>query len=163
MGGRMPEAVSCQGESHYGNGIEDVAMLTLRFERNIIAFVHVSWLDPDKIRRTTVVGSRKMLVYDDLATQEKIRIYDKGVTAQKYYDTFGDFQFSYRYGDIQIPRIEEREPLRCECEHFVKCIRTGATPTTDGENGLRVVSVLEAANYSLRRGGLMVPLGRALR
>jgi predicted dehydrogenase len=163
MGGRMPEAVSCQGESHYGNGIEDVAMLTLRFERNIIAFVHVSWLDPDKIRRTTVVGSRKMLVYDDLATQEKIRIYDKGVTAQKYYDTFGDFQFSYRYGDIQIPRIEEREPLRCECEHFVKCIRTGATPTTDGANGLRVVSVLEAANYSLRRGGLMVPLGRALR
>jgi predicted dehydrogenase len=163
MGGRMPEAVSCQGESHYGNGIEDVAMLTLRFERNIIAFVHVSWLDPDKIRRTTVVGSRKMLVYDDLATQEKIRIYDKGVTAQKYYDTFGDFQFSYRYGDIQIPRIEEREPLRCECEHFVKCIRTGATPTTDGTNGLRVVSVLEAANYSLRRGGLMVPLGRALR
>jgi predicted dehydrogenase len=163
MGGRMPEAVSCQGESHYGNGIEDVAMLTLRFERNIIAFVHVSWLDPDKIRRTTVVGSRKMLVYDNLATQEKIRIYDKGVTAQKYYDTFGDFQFSYRYGDIQIPRIEEREPLRCECEHFVKCIRTGATPTTDGANGLRVVSVLEAANYSLRRGGLMVPLGRALR
>src|ERR1700730_5463483 len=163
MGGRMPEAVSCQAESHYGNGIEDVAMLTLRFERNIIAFVHVSWLDPDKIRRTTVVGSRKMLVYDDLATQEKIRIYDKGVTAQKYYDTFGDFQFSYRYGDIQIPRIEEREPLRCECEHFVKCIRTGATPTTDGANGLRVVSVLEAANYSLRPGGLMVPLGRALR
>jgi predicted dehydrogenase len=163
MGGRMPEAVSCQGESHYGNGVEDVAMLTLRFERNIIAFVHVSWLDPDKIRRTTVVGSRKMLVYDDLATQEKIRIYDKGVTAQKYYDTFGDFQFSYRYGDIKIPRIEEREPLRCECEHFVKCIRTGATPTTDGANGLRVVSVLEAANYSLRRGGLMVPLGSALR
>lgn len=163
MGGRMPEAVSCQGESHYGNGIEDVAMLTLRFERNIIAFVHVSWLDPDKIRRTTVVGSRKMLVYDDLATQEKIRIYDKGVTAQKYYDTFGDFQFSYRYGDIKIPRIEEREPLRLECEHFVKCIRTGATPTTDGANGLRVVSVLEAANYSLRRGGLMVPLGSALR
>ena len=138
-------------------------MLTLRFERNIIAFVHVSWLDPDKIRRTTVVGSRKMLVYDDLATQEKIRIYDKGVTAQKYYDTFGDFQFSYRYGDIKIPRIEEREPLRCECEHFVNCIRTGATPITDGANGLRVVRVLEAANYSLRRGGLMVPLGSALR
>ena len=163
MGGRMPEAVSCQGESHYGNGVEDVAMLTLRFERNVIAFIHVSWLDPDKIRRTTVVGSRKMLVYDDTTTQEKIRIYDKGVTAQRYYDTFGDFQFSYRYGDIQIPRIEEPEPLRSECEHFVKCIKTGATPTTDGANGLRVVSVLEAANWSLRRGGLMVPLGKALR
>ena len=163
MGGHEPEAVSCQGESHYGHGVEDVAMLTLRFERNVIAFIHVSWLDPDKIRRTTVVGSRKMLVYDDTAPQEKIRIYDKGVTAQKYYDTFGEFQFSYRYGDIQIPRIEEKEPLFCECEHFVKCIKTGQTPNTDGINGARVVSVLEAANYSLRRGGLMVPLGNALR
>jgi predicted dehydrogenase len=155
--------VSCQGESHYGHGVEDVAMLTLRFERNVIAFIHVSWLDPDKIRRTTVVGSRKMLVYDDTAPQEKIRIYDKGVTAQKYYDTFGEFQFSYRYGDIQIPRIEEKEPLFCECEHFVNCIKNGVTPNTDGVNGARVVSVLEAANYSLRRGGLMVPLGAALR
>jgi predicted dehydrogenase len=163
MGGRMPEAVSCQAESHYGMGVEDVAMLTLRFERNIIAFVHVSWLDPDKIRRTTVVGSRKMLVYDDTAPQEKIRIYDKGVTKQKYYDTYGDFQFSYRYGDIQIPRIEEKEPLFCECEHFVNCMKNGETPNTDGNNGLRVVSVLEAANYSMRRGGLMVPLGNALR
>ena len=163
MGGREPEAVSCQGESHYGHGVEDVAMLTLRFERNVIAFIHVSWLDPDKIRRTTVVGSRKMLVYDDTAPQEKIRIYDKGVTAQKYYDTFGEFQFSYRYGDIQIPRIEEKEPLFCECEHFVKCIKNGETPNTDGVNGARVVNVLEAANYSLRRGGLMVPLGAALR
>jgi predicted dehydrogenase len=163
MGGREPEAVSCQGESHYGHGVEDVAMLTLRFERNVIAFIHVSWLDPDKIRRTTVVGSRKMLVYDDTAPQEKIRIYDKGVTAQKYYDTFGEFQFSYRYGDIQIPRIEEKEPLFSECEHFVKCIKDGQTPNTDGVNGARVVNVLEAANYSLRRGGLMVPLGAALR
>jgi predicted dehydrogenase len=163
MGGHEPEAVSCQGESHYGHGVEDVAMLTLRFERNVIAFIHVSWLDPDKIRRTTVVGSRKMLVYDDTAPQEKIRIYDKGVTAQKYYDTFGEFQFSYRYGDIQIPRIEEKEPLFCECEHFVNCIKSGATPNTDGVNGARVVSVLEAANYSLRRGGLMVPLGAAVR
>jgi predicted dehydrogenase len=163
MGGHEPEAVSCQGESHYGQGVEDVAMITLRFERNVIAFIHVSWLDPDKIRRTTVVGSRKMLVYDDTAPQEKIRIYDKGVTAQKYYDTFGEFQFSYRYGDIQIPRIEEKEPLFCECEHFVNCIKSGQTPNTDGVNGARVVNVLEAANYSLRRGGLMVPLGAALR
>jgi predicted dehydrogenase len=110
-----------------------------------------------------VVGSRKMLVYDDTAPQEKIRIYDKGVTAQKYYDTFGEFQFSYRYGDIQIPRIEEKEPLYCECEHFVNCIKSGQKPNTDGVNGARVVNVLEAANYSLRRGGLMVPLGAALR
>ncbi len=156
--GRQPESVSCQGQSHYGNRVEDVALLTLRFAHNVIAFVHVSWLDPNKIRRTTIVGSRKMLVYDDTAAQEKIRIYDKGVSVSRYYDTFGEFQFSYRYGDIQIPRIEEHEPLRAECEHFVDCIATGRTPDTDGANGLRVVSALEAANRSLREGGRMVAL-----
>jgi predicted dehydrogenase len=156
--GRMPEAVSCQGRSHFRADVEDVAMLALHFSANVIAFIHVSWLDPNKIRRTTIVGSRKMLVYDDTDPQEKIRIYDKGVTVQRYYDTFGDFQFAYRYGDIRIPRIEEREPLRLECEHFVECIRTGKTPRTDGLNGLRVVSVLEAANQSLRNGGTLVPL-----
>ncbi|MGZ6227527.1 MAG: Gfo/Idh/MocA family protein [Candidatus Binataceae bacterium] len=156
--GRMPETVSCQGQSHYGNGVEDVALLGLHFANNVIAFVHVSWLDPNKIRRTTIVGSRKMLVYDDTALQEKIRIYDKGVDVQRYYDTFGDFQFSYRYGDIQIPRIEETEPLKAECEHFADCIRNGKTPRTDGLSGARVVSVLHAANLSLKNGGNKVPV-----
>jgi len=150
--GRLPESVSCQGQSHYNRQIEDVALLTLYFPRNVIAFIHVSWLDPNKIRRTTVVGSRKMLVYDDTSPQEKIRIYDRGVSLQPYYDTYGEFHFSYRYGDILIPRIEESEPLRAECEHFVECIRGGLTPHTDGLNGLQVVSVLEAANLSLRDG-----------
>jgi predicted dehydrogenase len=157
--GRMPVAVSCQGQSHYNSNIEDVALLTLHFSRNVIAFVHVSWLDPNKIRRTTIVGSRKMLVYDDTETQEKIRIYDKGVNVHRYYDTFGDFQFSYRYGDIQIPRLEEKEPLRSECEHFVDCIRNATVPRTDGLSGLRVVSVLHAANASLRNGGAMMAVG----
>jgi len=157
--GEMPIEVTCQGESHYHDHVEDVALLTLRFANNVIAFVHVSWLDPNKIRRTTIVGSRKMLVYDDTAPQEKVRIYDKGVTAQKYYDTFGEFQFSYRYGDIKIPRIEEKEPLGQECEHFIDCIRNEKTPNTDGLSGLRVVSVLEAASASLRKGGEMIPLG----
>ncbi len=148
----LPEAVSCQGQSHYSRDIEDVALITLHFARNVIAFIHVSWLDPNKIRRTTVVGSRKMLVYDDTSPQEKIRIYDRGVNVHRYYDTYGDFQFSYRYGDIRIPRIEESEPLRVECEHFIECVRNGVTPHTDGLNGLRVVSVLEAANASLRCG-----------
>jgi predicted dehydrogenase len=161
MGGRCPEAVSCQGQSHYKRGVEDVAMLTLHFPRNVIAFIHVSWLDPNKIRRTTIVGSKKMLVYDDTALHEKIRIYDKGVDVHPYYDTFGEFQFSYRYGDIKIPKVEESEPLRSECEHFIECIRSGADPRTDGLSGLRVVSVLEAANQSLKSGGAMVPVGRA--
>ena len=100
-----------------------------------------------------------MLVYDDTETQEKIRIYDKGVNVHRYYDTFGDFQFSYRYGDIQIPRLEEKEPLRSECEHFVDCIRNATVPRTDGLSGLRVVSVLHAANASLRNGGAMMAVG----
>jgi predicted dehydrogenase len=153
--GRLPDAVSCQGQSHYNSRIEDVALLTLYFARNVIAFIHVSWLDPNKIRRTTVVGSRKMLVYDDTSSQEKIRIYDRGVNVQRYYDTYGEFHFSYRYGDIRIPRIEESEPLQAECQHFVDCVIRGATPLTDGMNGLEVVSVLEAANSSLRCGKMV--------
>lgn len=160
MGGRLPEAVSCQGQSHYKSGVEDVALIGLHFPRNVIAFIHVSWLDPNKIRRTTIVGSRKMLVYDDTAPQEKLRIYDKGVDVHPYYDTFGEFQFSYRYGDIMIPQINETEPLKAECEHFVDCIVSGAVPRTDGLSGLRVVSVLEAANLSLKKGGAMVPVAR---
>src|SRR5229473_305079 len=154
---RSPENVSCQGQSHYNAGIEDVALLTLHFGGNVIAFIHVSWLDPNKIRRTTIVGSQKMLVYDDTAPQEKLRIYDRGVSMQRYYDTFGEFQFSYRYGDILIPRLDESEPLRQECAHFVDCIRTGNQPRTDGVNGLQVVSVLEAAQISMRECGRMVP------
>jgi predicted dehydrogenase len=99
-----------------------------------------------------------MLVYDDTSPQEKIRIYDKGVDVERYYDTFGDFQFSYRYGDIQIPRIEEAEPLKTECEHFADCIRNGTTPRTDGLSGARVVSVLHAANLSLKNGGNKIPI-----
>jgi predicted dehydrogenase len=155
---RMPEAVSCQGQSHYGPGVEDVALLTMHFSGNVMAFVHASWLDPNKIRRTTIVGSRKMLVYDDTVPQEKIRVYDRGVNVHRYYDTYGEFHFSYRYGDIQIPRIEESEPLRAECQHFAECVRDGTTPRTDGLDGLRVVSVLEAANLSLRDSGRMVPV-----
>jgi predicted dehydrogenase len=156
--GQLPEAVSCQGRSYYRSDIEDVAMLTLHFPGKVLAFIHVSWLDPNKIRRTTIVGSRKMLVYDDTAASEKIRIYDKGVNVQRYYDSFDEFQLSYRYGDIRIPRIEETEPLRLECQHFIECLCSGNTPQTDGISGLRVVSVLEAASLSLRHDGRMVRL-----
>ena len=158
--GAIPDAVSCQASSHYREGIEDVALLTLHFGK-MLAFVHVSWLDPNKIRRTTVVGSRKMLVYDDMAVQEKIRIYDKGVTVQRYYDSYDEFQFAYRYGDIRIPRIEETEPLKLECQHFVDCIARQTAPRTDASSGIRVVSVLEAADRSIRGGGRPVSLRSA--
>ncbi len=99
-----------------------------------------------------------MLVFDDIETQEKIKIYDKGVEVPPYYDTFADFQFSYRYGDIYSPRIEEYEPLKKLCEHFVDCVREKRVPHTDGYNGLRVVSILEASSKSLKLGGKAVAI-----
>ncbi len=156
--GEVPVSLNTQGKAHFRPDIEDVATTTLNFRNGIIAFIHNSWLDPNKIRRTTVVGTRKMLVYDDIENQEKIKIYDKGVEVPPYYDTFADFQFSYRYGDIYSPRIEEYEPLKKQCEHFLDCIRDGRTPHTDGYNGLRVVSILEATSKSLKQGGKAVPV-----
>jgi len=162
VAGRAPESVNCHGRSHYNHGIEDVAMLTMNFSGNLIAFVHVSWLDPNKIRRITVVGSRKMLIYDDIAYQEPIRIYDKGVSVAPYYDTFGEFRYTYRYGDILAPRVTEHEPLKAETEHFIDCVLNGRRPRSDGLAGLRVVSVLESADASLRQNGTLVPVKYAV-
>ena len=154
--GETPVSVSSQGKAHFKAGIEDVAITTLNFKSSVVAFVHASWLDPNKIRRTTIVGTRKMLVYDDIETQEKIKIYDKGVDIPPYYDTYADFQFSYRYGDIYSPRIEDYEPVKKECEHFLACIQKGMCPLSDGYSGLRVVSILEAANKSIKNSGKAV-------
>ncbi|MBW2341473.1 MAG: Gfo/Idh/MocA family oxidoreductase [Deltaproteobacteria bacterium] len=156
--GEHPTSVNGQGKAHYRKDIEDVATITLNFSNGTIAFIHSSWLDPNKVRTTTIVGSKKMLVYNDTEPQEKIKIYDKGVDAPPYYDTFAEFQFSYRYGDIHIPRIEDYEPLRRECSHFLECIEENQTPRTNGYSGLRVVSVLEAANESLKKKGQAVPI-----
>ena len=149
----FPITINAQGKAHFKPGIEDVATLTLQFASGTIAFIHNSWLSPDKIRKITIAGSKKMLVYDDISVNEKIKIYDKGVEAPPYYDTYADFHFAYRYGDIFTPRIQEYEPLRRECEHFLDCIAEGKTPLSDGYSGLRVVSILEAANKSLRNYG----------
>ena len=154
--GEMPVSVNSQGKAHFKRGIEDVATTTLNFTNGLIAFIHNSWLDPNKIRRTTIVGSRKMLVYDDIENQEKIKIFDKGVEVPPYYDTFADFQLSYRYGDIHSPRIQDYEPLRKVCDHFLDCVKDGRTPHTDGYNGLRVVSILEASSKSLSQSGKAV-------
>jgi len=154
--GDTPVSVNCQGMAHLRPGIEDVATTTLNFKNGLIAFIHSSWLDPNKIRKTTIVGSRKMLVYDDIESQEKIKIYDKGIEVPPYYDTYADFQFSYRYGDIYSPRIEDYEPLKKLCEHFLDCIKRERTPLTDGHSGLQVVSILEAASKSLGLSGRAV-------
>ena len=156
--GDMPISVNCQGKAHFHSGIEDVATTTLNFKNGVIAFIHNSWLDPNKIRRTTIVGSRRMLVYDDIEPQEKIKIFDKGVEIPPYYDTYAEFHFSYRYGDIHSPRIDDYEPLKKECEHFLTCIQKGMCPLSDGYSGLRVVSILEAADKSLKLNGRAVPI-----
>jgi len=151
--GCEPESVSAIGTSHINPAIEDVAILTMRFSNNLIAFVQASWLDPDKVRKMTVVGSKKMMVYDDVQPSEKIRIYDKGVELPQHYDTFAEFHYSYKYGDIIIPKIEGGEPIRTELQHFIDCINNDKTPVSDGVSGLRVVKILEAAQSSIRNLG----------
>jgi len=161
--GEIPVSVNCQGKAHFHPGIEDVATTTLNFKNGVIAFIHSSWLDPNKIRRTTIVGSRRMLVYDDIEPQEKIKIYDKGVEVPPYYDTYADFHFSYRYGDIYSPRIEDYEPLKKECDHFIECVKRNMPPLTDGYSGLRVVSILESASKSLKLAGRAVQVQGGVR
>ena len=156
--GKEPTSVNAQGISHFKEGIEDVAMTTLNFDGNTIAFIRNSWIDPNKVRSMIFVGSKKMLVYDDTSPNEKIKIYDKGVEKPSYYDNFGEFQFSYRYGDIYIPRIEEYEALSNECGHFIRSIDEGNTPRSDGLSGLRVIRVIEAANQSLKENGVSIPI-----
>jgi predicted dehydrogenase len=159
--GGQPVTVSTFAKSYIRKGIEDVAFLVLQYPQNIVAHIHVSWLDPCKIRRTTLVGSKKMLVYDDTNTLEKIRVYDKGVTIQPHYDTFGEFQLSYRFGDIIVPKINDVEPLKFECSHFIECVRNGCQPRSDGYAGLSVVKVAERACESAKLGGAPLPLERS--
>jgi len=153
-----PTRLTAVGSSYVQPGIEDVAFINLEYPGGVLAHLHVSWIDPNKVRRLTVVGSRKMLVYDDVSTTEKLRVYDRGVNVLPHYDTFGEFQLSYRYGDIVLPRVAEGEPLKNEAEHFIQCIREDQTPRSDGHNGLEVVEVLEAACRSILEGGVGIPL-----
>ncbi len=151
--GRMPVRVTATGQAYLQPGIEDVCFLTMHFESRQMAHIHVSWLDPHKDRKVTIVGSKKMAVFDDSASSEKIWIYDKGVNTHADYTTYGEY-LALRSGDILIPKVELKEPLRLECQHFIDCVRTRKTPRSDGKNGLEVLRILEAANRSLKAGGV---------
>jgi len=156
LNGRLEEKdcrIVATGQSHFLSENEDVAFITLNFADKVVANLHLSWLDPCKIRNMTVVGSRKMVVYDDIETLEKVKIYDKGVLVPDSHNSFGEFQLSYRYGDITIPRLKQEEPLKAELSHFLDCIREGKKPLTDGENGYQVVRMIEKINESLKNGG----------
>ncbi len=154
--GEKPVMVSAHGESYLQKGIEDVVFLSLRFSDGKMANIHMSWLDPHKIRRITIVGSKKMVVFDDMETSEKLKIYDKGVKTVSY-DTYGEY-LSLRFGDITIPSIKMTEPLRVEAEHFINCIKTRERPKTDGQDGLEIVRLLLAAQESMERKGVPVNL-----
>ncbi len=150
-----PVKVSATGKCYVqkDKGIEDVAFVTLEYPGGKLVNIHVSWLNPNKIRKCTFVGSRKMLVYDDVHPSEKIRVFDKGVDVQPHYDSFGEFQLLYRSGDIFVPQISGAEPLKAETTHFLEVIQGKADPLSDGRDGLRVVQVLEKACESLKLGG----------
>jgi predicted dehydrogenase len=154
--GELPEAVNCRGSAHITPGIEDVTTMCLTFSRQRSATVQSSWLDPRKVREMTIVGSKRMIVYDDLAPLEKIRVFDTRVERPPHYDTFAEFQYAYHYGDMYAPYIKQEEPLKTECQHFLDSIKNGTTPISCGQRGTELVRILEASSESLRLGGAPV-------
>ena len=158
---REPVSVNASGVAHLQPGIEDVVFLTVQFDGGVVGHIQSSWLDPNKVREATVVGSKKMLVYDDVSPEAKLRLYDKGIVRQAKpaaLDQAGDFasfQMIARAGDILIPKIDFREPLAAQVAHFGQCIQDGSEPRTGATSGRRVVAVLEAAQRSLRNHGAL--------
>jgi len=146
--GEEPEECEAHGASYVREGVQDVVFCYLRFPSGIVAHLHLSWLDPHKERRLTVVGAKRMATFDDMLIEGKLTIYDKGFDE----DSRSWGEYIARSGDVFSPRLPNSEPLRIECEHFVECIRTGATPRSDGHSGLRVVRVLEQLQRSLDGG-----------
>jgi len=150
--GSMPEVVKASGECYVREGIYDVVFLDMHFPDRSMAHVHVSWLDPHKTRRLTVVGSKKMAVFDDMESSEKVKIYDRGVDYTPAYASYPE-SLTLRIGDIHMPKVDAVEPLRLECEHFLECVLSRTRPLSDGENGVRVLRVIEAAQKSLDSRG----------
>lgn len=153
-----PVSINCQGKAHIHPDIEDITNMVLNYANGRIATIQSSWLDPNKVRDMTFVGSKKMLVYNDLEPMEKIKIYDKHVEIPPHYNTYAEFHYSYHYGDMYAPYIKQYEPLKRECQHFLDCIRTGEKPESCGLEALKVVQILEAADQSLKTSGGKVML-----
>jgi len=154
--GTTPRSVNCQGKAHINPGIEDVTSLCLNFDNGGFATIQSSWLDPNKVREMVFVGSKKMLVFDDNEPLEKIKIYDKRVEVPPHYDDFASFTYSYHYGDMYAPWIQQAEPLKVETAHFLDCARNGEKSLSSGESGHHVVQILEASSRSLEIGGAEV-------
>jgi predicted dehydrogenase len=158
--GDRPESVTATGQAFLQSDVHDVVFLTLRYPRGRLAHVQVSWLDPHKTRQLTVVGSQRMAVFNDMDPSEKVRLYDKGVYWDDSSHPGPELGIRLRFGDVQIPWLEATEPLLLECQHFIDCVRNHTRPRSDGWDGLRVIEVLEAADESLRQGGMPVRLSQ---
>ncbi len=158
--GRLPESLSAIGACHADrpDGLEDVAYLNLDYGDGLLASFHLNWLSPVKVRHFLVGGSRKGLVYDELAHEEKIKVYDRGITVSPLGETLRPVRIDYRTGDVWSPRIEDQEPLQAMIRHFAECIRDRITPLSDGLAGLRVVRMLEAAQRSIKAQGERIAL-----
>ena len=161
----QPQAISALGSCHIEQGIENIAYLVMLFPDDFIAHFHFNWLAPVKIRRTMIAGSSKMILYDDIEPTEKVRVYDKGVTANRVGDREADYQtlVSYRTGDVWAPRLDSTEALRYVVAEFLESIRDCRRPLTDGYSGLRVVRLLEAAQQSIKHGGHVTLLNESAR
>ncbi|GJQ58194.1 MAG: oxidoreductase [Candidatus Scalindua sp.] len=151
----QPLWVSAIG-GNFLNGRPDVGFITLGYPHNILGNIHVSWINSNKVRELSVVGSKKRIVFDDLNSMERVRIFEKGAALTGEADTFGEFQLQLRDGDIISPRIDSYEPLKSQCSHFISCVSNGHFPLTDGKNGLDVVRVMCAINLSLKKFGAPV-------
>lgn len=154
---KEPLSVTATGECYIQKkkDIEDVVFMTMHFADGVMAHIHVSWLDPHKERRLTIVGDKKMAVLDDMESSEKIRIYDKGVQSKLDYSSYGEF-LTLRSGEVLIPKLDNYEPLKAECQHFLECVTECKTPRSDGRDGLRVLKILAAGQESLKKGGTIV-------
>ncbi|MDI6840315.1 MAG: Gfo/Idh/MocA family oxidoreductase [bacterium] len=153
----MPDKITATGEAYLQKGVKDVVFITLYFTNKVIAHIHLSWLDPHKIRKITVVGAKKMAVFDDMETIEKLRVYDKGVDYKPSFKSYAK-TLTIRTGDILIPKIEMNEPLRLECQHFIECVIKRSKPLSDGENGIKVTKILQAAQRSLYKEGIPIQI-----
>jgi len=155
--GAEPATVTSQGQAYLRPGVEDVVFTQLEFADGRMVNIHVSWLDPHKMRKITLVGTDRMVTFDDMEPTEKIRVYDKSANLTPGSVDYAD-AISLRQGDIKIPYVKGDEPLRIECQHFIDCVTDGRTPRSDGRDGLRVVRVLDAATRSLKGGGTPIAL-----
>ena len=156
--GKSPASVNCQGNAHITPGIEDVTNISMSFEGKQFATIQNSWLEPRKVRQMTIVGSRRMIVYDDLEPREKIRVYDTRVERPPHYDSFAQFHYSYHYGDCYIPQLQQQEPLKELSQHFLDCIVKGSKPLSCGREGAKLVRILEASSESLAAGGASIAI-----